>query len=83
MIRRITGDYISFINNRKICLTHLHENVGQLRIDYQVVGNCPYAYTKAAIEKLEKAIRAPKMYVPDDDILFRELKVGTLIDFST
>ncbi|WLD91513.1 hypothetical protein [Alkalihalobacillus sp. AL-G] len=82
MIRRLNGDYISYIRNRKICLTYLYEDIGELSINNKVIAKCPYSYTKAAIERIENKMRAQKVYVPDDEILFRELKVGTLINFT-
>ncbi|WP_261133655.1 hypothetical protein [Bacillus sp. Marseille-Q3570] len=83
MIRRLNGDYISYINNRKICLTYNHEDIGEISINNQFIGKCPYSYTKSAIESLEQKHIHSKIFIQDDEILFGELKVGTLIDMKT
>ncbi len=80
MIRRLNGDYISYINNRKICLTYKLEDIGEISINNQFIGKCPFSYTKSVIESLEKKNRHSKVFIQDDEILFGELKVGTLID---
>ncbi|WP_408006176.1 hypothetical protein ACJROX_15810 [Pseudalkalibacillus sp. A8] len=83
MIRRLNGDYISYINNRKISLKYHNDDIGEISINNHVMGKCPYSYTKYVIEKLEQKNRNLKIFIQDDEILFRELKVGTLIDIKT
>ncbi len=82
MIRRLNGDSISYINNQKVTLRYLQEDIGELYINDQLMGKCSYSYAKTAIERMEKVKNREKIYIQDDEILFRELKVGTLINIK-
>jgi hypothetical protein len=81
MIRRLNGDYISYINNQKVCLTYLHGDLGTLEINNKLVGKCSYSYVKKAIEKIERKNYFQKTYLQDNDALYGELKVGTFINY--
>lgn len=76
----MNGEYISYINERKVSLRYLNEDVGELLINNERVGKCPYSYTKNAIRKIERQKLRGKVYIQDEQILFRELRIGTLID---
>lgn len=81
MIRKLNGDLITYINNRKICLSYLQDDIGILAINNRELGKCPYSYTKSAIQKLESE-KQTKVYIQDDEILYKELNVGTLINYK-
>ncbi|WP_349410689.1 hypothetical protein [Pseudalkalibacillus sp. SCS-8] len=82
MIRKLNGELISYIHNRKVSLTHIEEDIGLLKIDNQTVGKCPFSYTKSEIEKVEQMAKTRRVYIEDDEVLYKDLSVGTLIDYK-
>lgn len=82
MIRRFNGDYISYINNQKVCLKYLNEDVGELFINEQLMGKCSFSYAKESVEKIEGVNHNRKLFIEDDELIYKELQVGTLINIK-